>query len=242
MGLYLHCGATAATRDEVDSIVTPAGTDTWTPIAHSEIANAVKSSLEGTGLVPKSEDYALTKNGDRLFGLYTLAGDHPDYALTLGFRNSHDKSFAASVCAGSRVFVCDNLSFSGEVTISSKHTVHLRKRLNRVVSEAVEKLTAKRVLVERRIALYKETEVKNQPHLHDLVLRAFRSQAIPAQAISKVIAEFEAPRHPEFRDWTLWNLSNAFTEVLKEYGELEKRTIRLNGVLDLEIGNQLLAV
>lgn len=242
MGLYLHCGATAATRDEVDSIVTPNGTDTWTPIGHGEIADAVKGSLEGTGLAPKSEDYALSKGGDRLFGLYTLAGDHPDYALTVGFRNSHDKSFAASVCAGSRVFVCDNLMFTGEVTISSKHTRHLRKRLNRVVSEAVEKLTAKRELVERRIALYKSTEVRNQPHLHDLVLRAFRSQAIPAQAISKVIAEFEAPRHPEFRDWTIWNLQNAFTEILKEYGELERRTIRLNGVLDLEIGDQLLAV
>ena len=242
MTLVLHCGAKAATREQVEAVVTPESTATWTPIAHGEIADAVRNSLEGTGLVPKAEDYGLSHDGKRLFGLYTLAGEHPDYALTLGFRNSHDKSFAASVCAGSRVFVCDNLAFTGEVTISSKHTTHLRKRLARVVSEAVEKLTAKRVLVERRIALYKETEVRSQPHLHDLVLRAFRSQAIPAQAISKVISEFEAPRHPEFRDWNLWNLSNAFTEVLKEYGELEKRTIRLNGVLDLEIGDQLLAV
>ena len=242
MALLLHCGAKSATREEVDSIVTPDGTETWTPIAHGEIADAVEKSLIGTGLAPKSVDYGLTKDGLRLFGLYTLAGEHPDYALTVGFRNSHDKSFAASVCAGSRVFVCDNLCFSGEVTISSKHTRHLRSRLTRIVSEAVEKLTVKRQLVERRIALYKETEVASQAHLHDLVLRSFRADAIPAQAISKVISEFEAPSHPEFRDWTLWSLSNAFTEVLKSYGEIERRTIRLNGVLDTEIGDKLLAV
>ena len=242
MTLILHCGAKAATREEVDAVVTPNGTDTWTPIAHGEIADAVESSLVGTGLAPKSVDYGLTKDGLRLFGLYTLAGDHPDYALTVGFRNSHDKSFAASVCVGSRVFVCDNLCFSGEVTISSKHTKHLRSRLTRIVSEAVEKLTVRRQLVERRIALYKETEVASQAHLHDLVLRSFRADAIPAQAISKVISEFEAPRHPEFRDWNLWNLQNAFTEVLKSYGEIERRTIRLNGVLDTEIGDKLLAV
>jgi hypothetical protein len=242
MTLILHCGAKPATREEVDSIETPKGTDTWTPIAHGEIADAVRASLSGTGLAPRQEDYGLTKDGLRLFGLFTLAGDHPDYALTVGFRNSHDKSFAASVCCGSRVFVCDNLAFAGEVTISSKHTKHLRSRLNRIVCEAVEKLTAKRALVEKRIALYKETEVKSQSHLHDLVLRSFRAQAIPAQAIPHVINEFEEPRHPEFRDWTVWNLQNAFTEVLKGYGDLERRTIRLNGVLDAEIGDKLLAV
>ena len=242
MTLVLHCGATSASREEVDAVVTPEGTDTWTPIRHGEIADAVEQSLVGTGLAPKSVDYGLTKDGLRLFGLYTLAGDHPDYALTVGFRNSHDKSFAASVCCGSRVFVCDNLAFAGEVTISSKHTKHLRSRLTRIVSEAVEKLTVKRQLVERRIALYKETEVASQAHLHDLVLRSFRADAIPAQAISKVIAEFEAPRHPEFRDWTLWNLQNAFTETLKGYGEIERRKIRLNGVLDTEIGDRLLAL
>lgn len=242
MTLILHCGAKPATRDQIDSIVTPEGTDTWTPIAHGEIADAVKAALSGTGLAPKQEDYGLTRDGARLFGLFTLAGEHPDYALTVGFRNSHDKSFAASVCCGSRVFVCDNLAFAGEVTISSKHTRHLRKRLNRIVCEAVEKLTAKRALVERRISLYKETEVRGQSHLHDLVLRSFRADAIPAQAIAKVIKEFEEPRHPEFSDPTLWSLQNAFTETLKSYGDIERRTVRLNGVLDVEIGDKLLAV
>lgn len=242
MTLILHCGAKAATREEIDSIVTPEGTDTWTPIGHGEIADAVKAALSGTGLAPKQEDYGLTRDGARLFGLFTLAGEHPDYALTVGFRNSHDKSFAASVCCGSRVFVCDNLAFAGEVTISSKHTRHLRKRLNRIVVEAVEKLTEKRALVEKRIAIYKESEVRGQSNLHDLVLRSFRADAIPAQAIAKVIKEFEEPRHPEFRDWTLWSLQNAFTETLKSYGDIERRTVRLNGVLDAEIGDKLLAV
>ena len=242
MTLILHCGSKAATREEVDAVATPSSTDTWAPIAHGEIADAVESSLIGTGLAPRSSDYGLSHDGQRLFGLFTLAGEHPDYALTVGFRNSHDKSFAASVCCGSRVFVCDNLAFSGEVTISSKHTRHLRSRLNRIVVEAVEKLTQKRLLVERRISLYKETEVSSQAHLHDLVLRAFRAEAIPAQAIPKVISEFESPRHPEFRDWTVWNLQNAFTEVLKSFGDLQRRTIRLNGVLDVEIGDKLLAV
>ena len=37
-----------------------------------------------------------------------------DYSLVLGLRNSHDKTFPASLALGSQVLVCDNLSFFGE--------------------------------------------------------------------------------------------------------------------------------
>jgi hypothetical protein len=38
-----------------------------------------------------------------------------DFGLVAGVRNSHDKSFPASLVLGASMFVCDNLSFSGEV-------------------------------------------------------------------------------------------------------------------------------
>jgi hypothetical protein len=90
-----------------------------------------------------------------------------------------------------------------------------------------------------RIEAYKAFELRGQSHLHDLVLRAYRSQAIPASAIASVILEFEEPRHPEFRERTAWSLFNAFTEVLKGYGELQPRTRRLHGVFDSEVGGEL---
>ena len=40
----------------------------------------------------------------------------------VGFRNSHDKSMVAGICAGARVFVCDNLAFSGDFSEKRKHT------------------------------------------------------------------------------------------------------------------------
>ena len=74
------------------------------------------------------------------------------------------------------------------------------------------------------------------------MLRAYRAKAITARAIAEVVQEFEEPRHPEFRDWTLWSLFNGFTEVLKSYGDLQPRTQRLHGVFDAEVGPKLLAV
>ena len=60
-----------------------------------------------------------------------------DYGLVIGLRNSHDKSFPASIALGSGVFVCDNLAFSAEVTIARRHTRFIERDLPRVVHTAV---------------------------------------------------------------------------------------------------------
>jgi hypothetical protein len=242
--LVLHCGADTVSREQVDAVVTPESTKTWTAVPHGVLVDSVVGSIEAGGLSIREQSFALTRNGDRLFGLLTLGGvdDGGDHAVTVGIRNSHDKTFPVGLAIGSRVFVCDNLAFSSEVTIKTKHTRLVLDRLPSLVADGVSRLVEHRHVQEKRIACYKEAEVAGQAHLHDLVLRAYRAKAIPARAIAEVVAEFEEPRHPEFRDWTLWSLFNGFTEVLKEYGDLQPRTQRLHGVFDSEVGPKLLAV
>lgn len=242
--LCLHAGAELVSREAVDAVITPQATETWTPVSHGSLVDAVENSLAGSGLAVVDRAFALTKGGDRLFGLLTLGNDNDggDYAVTIGVRNSHDKKFPVGLAVGSRVFVCDNLAFSSEVVIKSKHTRWIHDRLPRLVADGVAGLVQHRHVQAKRIECYKELEVRNQAHLHDVVLKAYRAQAIPATAIAKVIEEFEEPRHPEFRDWTGWSLFNAFTEVLKPFGELQRRTQRLHGVFDAEVGPKLLAI
>lgn len=245
--LCLHAGAALVDREAVNAVVTPEATISeknrlWQPVAHGAVIDAVETSILTGGLTIADRSFALTKDGARLFGLITLGSDRPDYAVTIGLRNSHDKKFPVGLALGSRVFVCDNLAFSSDVNIASKHTRRIYDRLPRLVADGVARLVSHRANQERRIEAYKELEIRGQAHLHDLVLRAYRAQAIPAQAIPKVIDEFESPRHPEFAPPTGWSLFNAFTETLKEYGELQRRTQRLHGVIDSEVGSKLLAV
>lgn len=245
--LCLHAGAALVDRDAVNAVATPEPTVSeknrlWQPVAHGAVIDAVEHSIVGSGLSIADRAFALTKDGARLFGLITLASDKPDYAVTIGLRNSHDKSFPVGLALGSRVFVCDNLAFSSDVNIASRHTRFIYDRLPRLVADGVAQLVAHRANQERRIECYKDLEIRGQAHLHDLVLRAYRAQAIPAQAIPKVIEEFESPRHPEFVAPTGWSLFNAATETLKEYGDLQKRTQRLHGIIDAEVFPQLLAV
>lgn len=238
--LCLHAGGKLAGIDEIRDLPMPEPTATWQPVPHALVIDQVMRTVESTGLAVSERSFAIAKDGMRMFGILTLAGG-TDYATTIGIRNSHDKTFPVGLALGSRVFVCDNLAFSSEVTISTKHTRYVLDRLPRLIGEGVARLVEKRVHQERRIEVYKQEEVRGLAHLHDLVLRSYRAKAIPARAIAEVLEQYEQPKHPEFREPTMWSYFNAVTEVLKEYGDLQPRTQRLHGVIDADCP-KLLAV
>lgn len=240
-GLIVHAGGKVVSRDEIDTVHTPDATHTWRPVPHADVVRMVEGAITGGGLKISDSSFALAAGGNRMFGVITLAGG-TDYSTVIGVRNSHDRSFPVSFCLGSNVFVCDNLAFSSEVVVKTKHTSRVLDRLPSLVNEGVAKLIDKRGQQEKRLETYKTTEIRGQAHLHDLVLRTYRAGAIPARAIGEVLREYDAPRHPEFTEPTLWSYFNCVTEVLKEYSDLPHRTQRLHGVADAECGAILLAV
>jgi hypothetical protein len=60
-----------------------------------------------------------------------------EWTWAVGIRNSHDKTFPAGLVAGTKVFCCDNLAFSGEVQISRKHTRFAERDLTHLTARAV---------------------------------------------------------------------------------------------------------
>lgn len=241
--LCLHAGGKKVEREQVFGVVTPPETETWTPIPHHSLLQAVESNLIGSGFSVVAESHALAHEGDRYFGLLQVVNGHnsDDYGLVIGVRNSHDKAFPASLCLGSSVFVCDNLSFSGEVKLGRKHTKFINRDLPQVVSRAVGLLGDHRQNQDDRIAAYKNTGLSNM-EANDFIIRALESRVIGTQAVVDVVKCWRTPPHPEFTERNCWSLFNAFTEVLK--GNMEqafKRTTALHGLMDAQC-HQALAV
>ncbi len=237
--LYLHCGATPATREQVGGVITPERTETWVPISHGRLPAGVQESLGRQGMHIVTESHALTHDGSRYFGLLQVAnGSNPDdFGLVVGVRNSHDKSYPAGLVLGASVFVCDNLSFSGEVKLSRKHTSKIERDLPQLVDRAVGLLTGLRHTQERRILAYQQHELSDG-HAHDLVIQALDAQVVPVTRIPAVLQEWREPRHPEFKEGrTAWRLFNAFTEILKgQLDQLPKRSQALHGLMDSACG------
>jgi hypothetical protein len=246
--LCLHTGGRAVEREQLAAVLTPERTRTWVPVPHHRLLDTVQQTLAGAGLSVVSESHGLAKDGQRYFGLLQVTpsarpedyfADPGDFGLVVGIRNSHDQSFPAGLVVGASVFVCDNLSFSGEVRLARKHTAFIERDLPGLVAKAVGKLTVQRDRQERRFVAYKAHEFTDK-EAHDLLIRALDARALPVTRIPAALAEWRNPRHSDFaRDGRNgWRLFNAVTEALKGGGlmDLPKRTQSLHGLMDLACG------
>ena len=220
---------------------TPDGTDSHTPIPHFSLVDETHAALERAGLEVEQEEHALARGGLRYFGGFALKGNDikaDDRRLVLGLRNAHDKSFAASVCIGNQMMVCENLCFSSDVKLARRHTKNIVADLPRVLSSAISRVVSHWSDMGKRIDAYKSIEVP-KAKAADMVIDLVDAKAFPARDVYKAVKEFETPRHDEFKGGSLWTLYNGITEHLKG-GDLSKppqRTMTVQSVFDKLAGH-----
>jgi len=237
LNLVLHCGARHVERPAVEGAQLPAASETWVPVAHHRLLQQVESTLVASGMTVANEAHPLWSDGLRYFGLLEVTNGQTqsDYGLVIGLRNSHDKSFPAAIALGSAVFICDNLAFSGEVTIARRHTRFIERDLPRIVHTAVGRLADMRGQQDERIRTYKETEIVDAA-AHDLIIRAVDANVLPVTQVPAVLEEWRSPSHDEFAadGKTVWRFHNAMTHVWKgrNLAALPRRSQALHGLLD----------
>lgn len=229
-------------REELATVRTPNGSDSFTPIAHSFLVEETLAALDRAGYSVTEEKHALARFGQRYFGGFQIAG--PDInsdsrKLVLGLRNAHDKSFAASMCIGNRMIVCENLCFSSDVKLARRHTVNIIRDIPRVLSEGIGRLMSHWTDMETRINRYQQTEIGFKEAC-ELTVNLAECNALPPRDVFSVIQEFKAPRHPEFNTPTLWNLYNSVTENLKGscLTKLPARTMMMQSIFDTRAGHR----
>jgi Domain of unknown function (DUF932) len=209
--LMLHCNAFSAGRDRVFAIPTPEPTTTWKPVAHRQFIESILEQSDRSGLTLKSEGYGLTRHGHRLFGVLAFE-QSAEHGFCIGIRNSHDKTMTAGIVAGARIFVCDNLAFSGAFQVKRKHTSGID--ISAIVCDAFKQLPDQ---IEN---LFKNLERLKVEGLSDDEARAviFRTAEKGVIAPSEMLGvwnEYKQPCHEEFREPTKFNLLMAFTEKAK---------------------------
>jgi hypothetical protein len=242
-GLMLHCGGQLRTREEVFAVPVPPTTATYVPLPFESLITRIEKQLAVEGIRVDGEQFALSHNGMRFFGLLGLSipgHESTIYRSVLGLRNSYDKSFSTGVCIGASILVCDNLSFNGEVTFQRKHTPNLLRDLSWLLTETVSGLPGRFLAQSKTFDAYQRAEITDAK-AHDLIIRCVDEGALNVGDIRTVLKEWREPRHAEFRDAgkNAWRLFNAATEAMKgDTWRLPARTTKLHTVLDAECGNE----
>jgi hypothetical protein len=202
------------------------------------VVETVKSTLREAGYEIRKESYGVMRGGgSRFFGTLDLGTPLTSgVTLAVGVRNSTDKSFPLGFCAGSRVFVCDNLAFRSELLVRKKHTLNGERNFVRSIAGAVTSLAGFKEQEAERIRRFTYLELSDA-QADALILRAYEKAIIGAHQLPRVIREWRNPAFEEFQPRTVWSLFNAFTSALKERSVEQPHTfavstMRLNALLD----------
>jgi len=214
--LMSHCGTTKITREQLKTIPTPEGTSTHQPVAHFRIIDALLETLSFRHISVKRDEYAVSADGMKMFGVLDLAMEYRGVSFSIGIRNANDKTMRLALTVGYRVFVCDNMSFKGDFTpVLHKHT--RRFELIDVISIGVDKIQRNFDPLRKQISDWQERELEDQ-QAKLIIYNAFieGSLKLPKQLLQRVHENYFQPAYEDFRPRTLWSLSNAFTSAFKQ--------------------------
>jgi hypothetical protein len=215
-GLIVHAGANKIGRQDLLALPTPAGTDTHKPVPHATIIQSLLESLAYRHLSVVKDEYAVTANGMRMFGFLELQIEESGVRISLGVRNSHDKSFSLGLTVGFRVLVCDNLSFFGDYSpVMKKHTKHLD--LDSVIGMSLEKMQRNFKPLIQKIDVWKNHQLPDD-NARLIIYRAFVEEqtALPKHLMRDVHHHYFEPEYEEFKPRNLWSLQNGFTSAIKK--------------------------
>ena len=121
------------------------------PYPFHSFATDTVDAIESAGFTIEQEDYAITKDENRLFGLLNVSRPvapvaqyqpfqkwSPKWNLLVALRGAHDQSISRGLAIGSRVMVCSNLCFHGDLgNWASKQTTNIAQRIPEMVADAV---------------------------------------------------------------------------------------------------------
>ncbi len=208
--LMTHVGAAKVTRQELSLVPTPLATDTFKPIAHTTLIDELEKSLGFRHIRIVRDEYAVSPDGMRLFGLLELDAVYEGVRFAIGLRNANDKSMRLGMVAGYRVFVCDNMALSGDFKpLLAKHTKHFD--LVESLSIGVDRIQRGWEPLHEAIDFKRGYNISGD-FARNLIYKAFMGQRFPLKLLKTVHREFFiSPSHEEFKRSTLWSLENAFT-------------------------------
>ncbi len=215
--LVAHSGAKMVTREDLKTIPVPEGTKTHQPLSHYEIVEVLEEALSFRHVSVVRDEYAVSQDGMKMFGVMDLNNEFSEGRFSIGLRNSNDKSMRLALTAGYRVFVCDNMAFTGDFTpLLHKHTRNLALRDS--ISIAVDRIHRGFDHLEERItSMRRFLLTDNDARL--LIYQAFiegRIKSMPRHLLPVVHDNYFSPEQGEFRPRSLWALSNAFTSAFKQ--------------------------
>ena len=215
------------TMDTLSDIKVPDKTHSYVPVSHIDFINNTKNIADR--ILDKhqlyKEQYGVARDGKQMFGTLTYKesfhDDPQDIGLSIGIRNSYDKSMSLGLCSGASVFVCENLMMTGEIVVMRMHTGSIIDELKGLIFNALLKAEDKFTTIHADSQQLKQHHIDNKL-AYELMGRAYGYGVVTERQLPVMKREWQTPKHEAFQDRTSWSLYNAGTEALKTTHPMHK--------------------
>ncbi len=235
-------GTRRAPEEVILSAPAPDFTPTWRPFSHGTVVHALGAACEKQGLAVTNKEYSISKSMRRMFGVWEVEYQKDkDISCAIGFRNSIDKHFAVGLCAGERVYVCDNLIFDSTFVMFRKHTGALTEdELVFIASQAL------KAVLPRFDALKRWHESLKGVGLTDeqaslITVAAMKREIIPPVKYPEFYNHFFANdgRYSDSHNLHGWH--GAVTEMMldSQLGTIQRKNSQLNQFIRYEVPQYL---
>ena len=204
------------------------------PYPFHAFATDTVSAIERAGFTVAQEDYAITKDEKRMFGLLNVsrpvAPDAPTFGvpalhkpkwnLLVALRGAHDQSISRGLAIGSRVMVCSNLCFHGDLgNWARKQTTNIAHRIPEMVAEAVAGLgeAGRKLIVD--FDAFNQQQISRDAG-DKVLLDIYRSGGFSASQMGRAITDWDKCSVEEHtaNGRNVWWLFNSATHALKPTG------------------------
>jgi hypothetical protein len=214
--LIAGTGTRRFSRGDLTVLETPESTRTHQVIPHIDLVKAVIEALSYRHISVVSDDYAVSEDGMKMFGILDLDLGFEGCRFSLGIRNAHDKSMRLALTVGYRVFVCSNMAFHGDFQpVMAKHTKNFR--LLDALAIGIDAMQRNFQPMQTQVERWKGDIIPDT--LAKLIIyKAFTEGQLEApRHLDRVVHEhYFNPKYDEFLPRTMWSLTNSFTSAFKE--------------------------
>jgi hypothetical protein len=226
-----------ATYGQLEKVPLPERTASYEPVPHVELVDGIVDNFGQFGLEVDDMNFGLAREGQRLFGVISFRGEG-NLRQSVGLRNSYDRSMSVGIATGARVFVCDNMCFSGDSFYKlHKHTKNVHTALAEMLKKGAAACGMDFALLVEELEKLRDVELDDDKAYALLGTLYGRGGLTPTQ-FTAAAREWKTPSNDEFKGKDLWSWYNAANTALKksaphkvmdQYAQLHSFSIEMAG-------------
>jgi hypothetical protein len=215
-GVLLTNYTRTLSRDELALVPCPPSTYTHQTIPHRVIIDALIETLGFRHIGIVRDQYAVSQDGMRMFGVLDLETSAAGIRFSIGLRNANDKSMRLGLVVGYHVMVCDNLAFHGDFQpVLAKHSKNFA--LVEALSVGVDKMQRNFDPMVKQVQAWQGSQITDE-QAKLTIYRAFIEGELEApKHLGRAVHDgYFHPKYPEFEPRTTWSLQNSFTAAFRQ--------------------------